>query len=620
LKHTVALVQNMRNMDVEFLVSQFKQVQRSLETFFRNIKPLYIENPELGILAEWWDALENTLCSWNLTGLGQIARLFEQGELYDAGEMFHLLLDVVNLTDRLAHRNITEALAEVYAFILTQEEKMPMFTEKEFSNQVEGLLMLMKTLTDTPDKPAEASVCLSAAFCWTLTTATPQSDATLAPCDFVSSNSTLSYNTAIEVINELKIITLEDSSLCTVEDIQVDIIHNLTCFFRQIQEWNSLLLKFSGLRRVNDSVLKELLDFWNELSLYVVPPQVNETHPTNCSSTPKRQVALQIVGTLGSVPVAEMEMAKDVLEQLGDLYGDLSWNRHSGTSLLKTVLSNVKNMTSDISGLLDTEAVLSFLSVVQPLMMLSSLGNQTYSMLMTLSTLNGNSNVSDNFENFWFPIVTSIEDLLVNFNAGKLVEVIDQELQLLRLATEQSSSTALDVSVEQFNASSVGTMLRNFEDIQENVNSFLCECNSKNDSKIMYALILLVANESLSSDLLLVIEDIIDFMELYQNKSREDDSGELFAHGHLGEKKNNTHTANSMLLNSFLHIIADLTVIEEALHTNNSELQIADIIELFFDDVQHRQVSTQSHNRNLEIMQEMLQMIFQSTTEHDRNK
>ncbi|NXR16226.1 ABCAD protein, partial [Semnornis frantzii] len=617
LEHVVALVRNMRNMDVEFLVNQFKQVQSSLETFIRNIKPLYIENPELGMLAEWWGALENNLCSWNLTGLWQIAQLFEQDEFYGAGEMFHLLLDVVSLTDRLAHGNITEALAEVYAFILTQEEKMPMFTEKEFSNQVEGLLMLLETLTDMPDKPAEASVCFSAAFCWTLTTATPQSDPTLAPCDFGSRNSTLSYSTAVEVISELKIITLEDSSLCTVQDIQMDIIHNLTCFFQQIQEWNSLLLRFSGLRHVNDSVLTELLAFWNELSLYMVPPQVNET---NCSSTPKRQVALQIVGTLESVPTAEMEVAKGVLEQLDAIYGDLSWNRHSGTSLFKTVLSNVKNMTREIAGLLDTEDVLSFLSVVQPLMMLSSLGNQTHSMLMALSTLNGNSNTSDNFENFWFPMVRSIEDLLVNFNVGQLVAVIDQELQLLRLATGNFSSMALDVSVEQFNASSVDTMLRNFEDIQENVNSFLCECSSKNYSKIMYTLILLLANESSLNDLLLVIEDIIDFMELYQNKSREGDSGELFVHGHLGEKTNDTHAANSMLLNSFLHIIADLAVIEEALHTNNSELQIADIIDSFFENVQYRQVSTQSQNRNLEIMQEMLQMIFQSTAEHDRNK
>ncbi|XP_068003827.1 ATP-binding cassette sub-family A member 13 [Melanerpes formicivorus] len=618
LKYMVALVQNMRNMDVEFLISQFKEVRSTLDNFFKNIKLLYTENSELGMLTEWWDAFENHLCNWNLTGLWQIARLFEQDEFYDAEEMFHLLLDVVSLTDRLAHENITEALTEVYAFILTQEEKMPMFTEKEFSNQVEGLLMLLKTLTDMPDKPAEASICFSAAFCWTLTTATPPSDATLKPCDFVFSNSTLSYETVIEVINELKIVTLEDSSSCTVEDIQMDITHNLTCFLQQIQEWISILLQFSELRHENGSVLEELLDFWNELSLYTVPLQVNNTYSINCSSTPKRQVALQIVGTLGSMPVAEMEIAKGVLEQLDDLYGGLSWNRHSRISLIKTVLSNVKNMTNEISGLLDTEAVLSFLSLVQPLMMLSSHGNQTYSMLTMLSTLNGNSNISDNFENFWFPIVTSIEDLLVDFNLGHIVAVIDQKLQLLRLATGLSSSLALDGSVQQFNTSSVDDMLRKFEDIQEIVNSFLCECNIKNDSEIMYTLILLMANENSSNDLLLGIDDIIDFMELYQNKSREDDS-HLFVHGPLGEKINHTHTANSILLNSFLHIIADLAAMEEALHTNNSELQIADIIDSFFDNVQYRQVSTQSQNRTLEMMQEMLQMIFQSITEHGRN-
>ncbi|NXS55100.1 ABCAD protein, partial [Brachypteracias leptosomus] len=619
LKHMVTLVQNMRNMDVEFLISQLKKVQRSLGNFLKNIKPLYIENSELGMFTDWWDAFENNSCNWNLTGLWQITRLFEQNELYDVEEMFHLLLDVISLTERLVHGNITEALTEVYAFILTQEAKMSMLTEEEFSNQVESLLMLLETLTDVSDEPAKASVCFSTVFCWTFTTATPQSDPTFKPCDFVHSNSTFSYNAVIEVIKELKLIMLEDSSSCTMEDFQMDITRNLTCFFHQIQEWNSILLKFSELHHVNGSVLKELLDFWNELSLYAVPLQVNNSYSINCSSTSKRQVALQIVESLSSMPVAEMEIVKGVLERLDDLHSGLSWNRHSRTSLLKTVLSNVKNMTSEVSGLLHTEAVLSFLSAIQPLMMLSSVGNQTYSMLMILSTLYENNNISDNFENFWFPLVTSIEDLLVNFNVRQLLAMIDQEFQLLRLATGQSSSMSLDALIQQFNTSSVDAMLRNFEDIQEIVNSFLCKCN-KNDSKIMYALILLMANEKSMNDLLLVVKDIIDFLELFQNKSKEDYKGMLFD-GHLSRKElNNTYTANSVLLKSLFRIIADLAVIEEALHTNNIELQIVDFIDSFFTSAQYRAVSTQSQNRTLEIMQEILQMIFHATREHDRNK
>ncbi|XP_054047718.1 ATP-binding cassette sub-family A member 13 [Rissa tridactyla] len=621
LKHIVALVQNTRNMDVELLISQLKQVQGSLDNFFKSIKPLYIEISELGMLTDWWDAFENNSCNWNLTGLWQITRVFKQDELYDVEEMFHLLLDVIGLTERLAHGNITEALTEVYDFILTQEAKMPMFTEEEFSNQVESLLMLLDTLTDMSDEPAEFSVCFSVSFCWTLTTATPQSDPPFKPCDFMHSNSTLSYNAVIEVIRELKLVTLDDSSSCAMEDFQTDITRNLTCFFLQIKEWNSILLKFSELHHMNSSVLRKLLDFWNELSVHTVPLQVNNTSSINCSSTFKRQVALQIVETLASMSVAEMEMAKGVLEHLHDLYDGLSWNRHSRTSLIKTVLTNVKNMTSEVSGLLDTEAVLSFISVIQPLMTLSSLGNQTYSMLMILSALNGNNNMSDAFENFWFPIVTSIEDLLVNFNVRHLLAVIDQEFQLLRVATGQSSSMALPDLIQQFNTSSVDAMLRNFEDIQEILNSFLCECNNKNYSKIMHTLILLIANENSSNDLLLFVKDVIDFLELFQNKSKEDYTGMLFVDDHLsGEKLNNSHTANSVLINTLLHIIADLSVIEEFLHINNTELQIVDFIDSFFDNAQYREVSTQSQNRALEIVQEILQMIFQSTIEHDRNK
>lgn len=620
LKQMVALLQNMRNVDVEFLIIRFKQVLENLENFIKNIEPFYIENSELGTLTDWWDAFENISCYWNLTGVWQITRLFEQGEIYNIEDVFSLLFDVISLTERLAHGNVTEALPEIYAFILTQEGKMPMFTDEELSNQVEGLQTLLETLADISDERGEASVCFSAAFCWVLTTETPHSDSTIKPCDLVHSNSTLHYSAVIEVIKGLKLITLDGSFTCSMEDIQMDISRNLTCFFHQIKEWNSIILKFSELHHINSSVLKELLDFWNELSLHAVPLQVNNTQAINCSSTPKSQMALQIIETLSSISVSEMEMAKSLLEQLDNLYSGLSWNRQSRTSL-KSVLTNVKNMTSEVSRLLNTEAVLSFLSVIQPIMTLSTVGNQTHAMLMAISALSGNISLSDNFDNFWFPVVTSIENLLVNFSVRHLLVVIDQELQLLKFATGQSSLMAPDVSLEQFKASFVDAISRNFEDMQDIVKSVLCECNNKNYSKIMNALILLMTNESSSNELLLAVKDIIDFLELFQNKSKKDYAGVLLGDSHLStEKLNNTHAAISDLLNGLFHIITDLDIIEEALHTNNTELHIVDFIDSFFYNASYRETSTQSQSRTLEIMQEILQVIFQPTAEHDRNK
>ncbi|XP_066182901.1 ATP-binding cassette sub-family A member 13 [Sylvia atricapilla] len=620
LKHVVALVQNMRDMDVEFLISRFKQVQENLENFLKNIKPFFLENSELGSLTEWWDAFENISYNWNLTDMRQIAQLFEQDELYSIEDVFNLLFDVISLTEILAHGNITEALTEIYAFILTQEEKMQMFTDEEFSNQVDDLLTLLETLSDISNEPGEASVCFSAAFCWTLTTATPPSDPTVKPCDFVHTNSTLHYNAVIEIIKDLKLITLDDILACSMEDIQIEIMRNLTCFFHQIKEWNSIILKFSVLHHVNSSVVKELLDFWNELSLYAVPLQVNNTHAVNCSSTPKSQMALQIVETLGSISVSEIEMARSLLEQLDNLYGGLRWNRESRTSL-KSVLANVKNMTSEVSRLLDTEVVLSFLSIVQPLMTLSPAGNQTHTMLMTISALSGNINISDNFENFWFPVVTSIENLLVNFSVRHLLVVLDQGSQLLKFATGQSSSMAPDVLLEQFKTSSSHAISRNFEDIRDIVKSILCECNSKNYSKIMHALILFMTNENSSNDLLLAVKDIVAFLELFQNESKKDYTGLLFGDSHVSrEKLNNTHAAFPVVLNSLLRIIADLDVVDEALHTNNTELHKLDFIDSFFHNAPHGETSTHSQSRTLEIMREILQIIFQSTGEHDRNK
>ncbi|EOA94474.1 ATP-binding cassette sub-family A member 13, partial [Anas platyrhynchos] len=616
IEHVVTLVQNLKSMDIEFLIGQFKQVQRSLDNFFKNVKPLHIESSELGLLIDWWDAFENNSCNWNLTTLWQITQLFQAEELSDVEEMFHFLLDVINLTERLAHRNITEALAEVYAFVLTQEAKMPMFTKEEFSNQVESLLMLLETLTDMPDEPADVSVCFSAAFCWAITTVTPQSDPTFKPCDFAQTNFSLNYNAIFYAIKEMKLVTVNDNSLCTLEDFQTDITHNLTCFFHQIKEWNSILLKFSELHRVNGSVLKELQDFWDELFLYAVPLQANDTNSGNCSSTLKRQVALQVIEILSNMQVEEMEMAEDVLEWLDNIYGGLNWNRHSRISLIKTVLTNVKNVTSEVSELLDAEAVLSFLSIVQPLMAMSSVGSQAYSKLMVLAALNDNSNISDNIENIWLPIVKSIEDLLVNFNVRHLLAVIEKEFQLLKVTNGQSSSKTLHVFTQQFNISSAEAVLRNFEDIQQIVNSFMCECNNKNYSKIMKTLILLMTNEN-SSDLLLFFENVVDFLELFQNKSKGDYTATLFD-GHLDRKiSNNTYIANSVLQSSLLHMISDFAITEEARHANNTELQIVDLINSFFYYAQYGKISTLSQKRTLEILQEILQMIFPSFAEHD---
>ncbi|NXA40457.1 ABCAD protein, partial [Eudromia elegans] len=613
------LVQNLEHTDIEVLIGQFKQVQQSLDHLFKSIKSLYVENLTLGILPDWLDTFENNLCNWNLTGFRQLSQLLQQDKLLDAIEMFPLLLHVINVTEELAHGNVTEALTDVYAFILTQEAKISMLTEEELSNQVESLLTLQRTLSDMSHEPAEALICISAAFCWTLTTSALQNDPAFKTCDFAHSNFSLAYNEVINIIKQLKLIALEDSSSCTKEDFQTNIIHNLTCFFHHIREWNSLLLKFSDLRHLNGSVLKELLDFWNQLSIYSVPLESNTTDPVTCSPTLKMQAALQLVEALDGMTMTEMETAKAILEQLDDLYDILNLSEDKKVPLTKTVLSSFKNVTNELSGLLSTEPILSFLSLVQPLIALSSFGNQTYSVLMALSALNRNENTSNNFEDFWFHVESSIENLLVNFNVRHLLTMAEQAFQILKVATGQSAD--LDVPVPQLNMSAVDAMLRNFEDIQESVNTLLCECNTKNYSKILDILIFLMANEKSADELLPVVKDIIDFLEFSQNLSKKDYLS-MFYDDLNSENMNNTYITDFVLENSLLHMIADLTIIETALHSNNTELHTVDFFDLFFDDTQHGNYGKATHpfqNRTLEVMQEILQMIFPSSTEHDRN-
>ncbi|NWJ00409.1 ABCAD protein, partial [Crypturellus undulatus] len=617
LTRVVALVQSLEHMDLEYLIGQFKQVQQSLDHLFKSIRALYVENLALGMLPDWLDTFEDNLCNWNLTGFRQLSQLLQQDKLLDAIGMFPLL-DVISLTEELAHGNITEALTNVYTFILTQESKIPMLTKEELSNQVESMLMLQQALSDMSHEPAEALICISAVFCWTLTTSAPQNDPAFKTCEFAHSNFSLAYNEVINIIKQLKLIPLEDSSSCTKEDFQTDIMHSLTCFFHQIREWNSLLLKFSDLRHLNGSVLKELLDFWNQLSISLVPLEANTTDSITCTPTLKMQAALQLVEALDAMTMIEMETTKAIFEQLDDLYDILNLSGDRKISLINTVLSNFKNTTNELSGLLGTEPVLSFFSLLQPLIALSSFGKQTYSVLMTLSALNRNENTSNNVEDFWFHVESSIENLLVNFNVRNLLTVVEQGFQVLRVATGQSD---LDVPVSQLNISSVDAMLRSFEDIQETVNALLCECNSKNYSEILHIFIFLMANEKSADDLLLVFEDIVDFLELLQNQSKEDYIS-VFYDDLNSANMNNTHITDSVLRNSILHMIADFAITEIVLHLNKTEFHTVDF-DLFFDDTQYGNYGKATNpfqNTTLENMQEILQKIFPSSTEHDRNR
>uniref|UniRef100_A0A8C0G716 ATP binding cassette subfamily A member 13 n=1 Tax=Chelonoidis abingdonii TaxID=106734 RepID=A0A8C0G716_CHEAB len=623
-KHMTTLVRNIENADLEFLIDQLKQVSKSLDHFFKNIKNVYIENSVLDKLTGWVDSFENNSYSWNLTNIWQITQLFNETELDDILQMLYILPDGVSLIQRLAHKNITDALIEVYTFTLTQEANMSICMKEDLSNNVDSLLELLEVVTDMPEESASTLSCLTAVICWNLTMATPQNDSDLRTCNLnAHTNFSSIYNTIADVLDQFKLTTPGGHDLCANEDYLREITYKVTCFFYQFKEWNSIFLKLSEIHNINSLALKQLLGFWNKLLVYMAFGN-SSTISVYCSSTPKRQAALQLIEALNNITSTEMAMAKAIFEQLADLYHVLKLDRSTGMSVPKTLLTHLKSMTNEVSGVLDNEDVLSFLSAAQPLLTLSPVGNQTYIMLMALSALSRDSSLISNFEALWLDTERGMQDLLVNFSVPNLLSMIDKEVKLLSAAARKNSSLALASLLKQFNSSSLETLLRSFEDFQEVARDWLLEYTNKNFSRIINALAVLMANERSSDDIVLIIKGITEFLELFTNGSKEDQIDiSFFTDLISGEKLNNIHVAHVILQNNLLNTISDLTTKEEVLDLNDTDLQLMNFIDLFFDDAQYENYGKEIasfQSETMEMIKEFLQILFSTSGGHYSNK
>ncbi|XP_074842119.1 ATP-binding cassette sub-family A member 13 [Carettochelys insculpta] len=624
LTNLATLVKNTENEDVEFLIDQLKQISKSLRRFFKNIKVLYTENSFLGKLTGWLDFFKNNSYSWNLTNLWQITQLFHETELHDILQVLDLLPDGVHLIQRLVHKNITDALIEVYTFVSAQEANTSIVTKEDLSNKVDNFLELLEVVTNMPEESARTLSCLTAIICRNLTVTMPQNDSALRTCHLNAyTNFSSVYITIANVLEQLRLTIPGKHSLCSNEDDLREISYRMTCFFHRFKEWNSILLKLSEIHNINSLALKELLKFWNKLSVHVLVFGNSSTISVYCPSTPKRRAALQLVEALNNVSSTEMANARVIFEHLTDFYGALNLDRSTGMSAINTLLTYLKSMAKEISGVLDNEDTLSFLSAAQPLLTLSPVGNQTYMVLTALSALSRNSNLIGDLEALWLDTERDLQDLLVNFSVQHLLSVMDKEVQLLSTASRKKSSLALASLLKPFNSSSLETLLRNFEDFQEVVGDWLHEYTNKNFSRVINALFVLMANEKSSDDIVLFINDIIEFLELFRNGSKQDHIDISFVTDLLsGEKLNNVHIAHVILQNSLLNMVSDLTTEEETLHLNDTDLQIMDFIDLFFDDVQYDNYGkeiTPFQNKIVQMIKEFLK-IFPSSRDHYRNK
>ncbi|XP_053122131.1 ATP-binding cassette sub-family A member 13 [Hemicordylus capensis] len=398
----------------------------------------------------------------------------------------------------------------------------------------------------------------------------------------------------------------------------------MACFLHQLEEWYPIILKFSKIYQVNGSGLNELLGFWDKLSHYVLTSRTNASSLTHCMLVGKKQTYLQLIKALNNMTSSELLAIKALFAQLADADGHQNTDRNSTLLRMKTILTHLNSMNDEMFGIKVAEDNLrSFFSAIRPLVTWSPAGNETYMLLRTLLVLARNGSLIDRLETIWLDTEREIENLLSDFNIKHLLSLIDKEVQLLSTAEWQNILLSLATVLRPFNASFLETSLKSFEDILEHGKQWLQEYNNKNYSKIINALVLLMTGKKSSNEIVQSIKDILSFLELLKNGNEENDPISFLTDFLSGKKLKNVQIAHLILQNSLLNVIYDLTTKEEELHSNDTDLQIMEFIDLFFDGAQYenyRKDITPSQSQTIELIKEILQVIFPSSTDHYRNK
>lgn len=619
-RHMIDLLQNLGSADEKLLLKQVSKISKSLRYILTNVGQ-HAEVPWLNVLASWFDSINNASYLWNSASVRKIMLLFQEMELTEVTQMLHFIPEVVSLLENIARKNITDALVEVYQFTLKQSEYMATLSKEELSREVNSLLELLDPTTDMPEESARALRCFVAVICWNTTTTNGDGPASKL-CDLDMQRSSV-YDVAPHIADQLKPTTLQEEWPCSSESFLKEVTYQMLCFLHQLEEWHPVIGKFFEIHQANNSVLSGLLGFLNKLSSYVLTPRTNLSNSTHCVLMRKKRTTLWLIEALNNMTSSDVTAAKILFEQLANLKGGQTTNRTTAELRIKGILANLKNVASWILGVKESENSLSsFLSAIRPLMALSPAGNQTYMMLRALLTLARNGSLIESLEVLRHDTERNIENLMPDFNVRHLLSVIDKEIQLINMVLRQDTVLALASVLRPLNASFQERTLRSFEDALELGKNWLKEYSNKNVSKLINALELLMADKKSSNERVQSIKDVINFLALFKNGTQEDDPISFITDFLNDQKLKSVQAVHLILQNSLLNVIDDLTTKEEELRSNDTDLNIIEFIDLFFNDTQYENNGkdiTPSPSRKMELIK-VLQILFPSSTEKDRNK
>ncbi|KAL8165751.1 UNVERIFIED_CONTAM: hypothetical protein K2H54_054546 [Gekko kuhli] len=609
-----ALLHSLEKTDAIF--TKIRQISRGLNSM--DHVGQHAGNSVLDFLAGWLKNISNTSPSQNSTRVGQIMKLFQEAELTEVMQALHFLSEVVGLFEKAAPKNMTGALTEGYHFMLKQSTNVAALSMEDLSKEVNSLVELLELATDMPLESAEALSCLAAVICWNTTTISSWDEPFSKACHVdPQKNSSSVYEVAAEMNEQLR---TQGESLCSDERFLKEVTYKMACFLGRLEEWHPVILKLSEIHPLDSSVLNEVMTFWSKLSNYVLTSRANRSNLSRCMLTGKKQTPLQLIDAVSNVISSEIGAVRALFEQLTDFYSGQNTKRDTAAPRTKTILTHLQHVVNGMFGFNYTNDTLtSFLSFMQPLMELSPAGNQLHMVLRTLLALARNRSLRESLETLWLETERGIENLSSDFNTRQLLLLIARELHLLSRTVEPNTLSVLATALGPLNAS----FLQGIGDVLEHGRNWLEEHNNKNYSKIINAFILLMSGQRSPDEILQSVKDIISFLELFKNETQDDDPLSSIIDFLSGRKLKNVQVAHLILQDSLLNAIHDLAANEEELYSNDTDDQIMEFIDLFFDDTHYENYgkdTAPSQSRAMELIKEFLRIVFPSSTERYRNK
>ncbi|XP_072454230.1 ATP-binding cassette sub-family A member 13 [Notamacropus eugenii] len=594
LKKINTLIHNLKNVDIELLVDQLEQISVSLRDFLKNISALEDGNLGIDLLVGLMKTFVHSSHSWNVNHLWQLSRLFPKDEVDAVVDAYYVLPDGVRLLQRIAYKNITEALLEVYNFALVHGPSISTIAKEDFASAIKGLLDITDLVIDKPHIAAEALSCFPVSWCSNHTTLQFYKDIVMEKCNTHKSVYPLLYSKMADLFHHLQLMPLEEDLQCSNESLRIELTHKVYCFFHELAAWNSIFTNFSEALHVNNSLLKELQGLWNKVSPYILSSgkssNANDSmwygspREMDCMVVPGKWIALRVIEKLGKMNFTKALSVKDILKQLTDLNKIQRWNVDKETSVLNKTITNWKRWAKLVSSFV-VENMTFFSS---PSRHFSSKENQINDLLKVLLSFGKTSNINDNLEIVWIESERSLQDLWKNFSIRHIFSSVKQGIQIIKSLTDQNSTFPFSYFLKQFNSSFLHGA-RFLEDLILVSRDLLHEYTNGNFSTTIDTLILALTSESSPHASALNIHDITDFLEHFKNVSRKGNSNITFLSHLLNlEKQTNFSVTQFLFESSLISAINNFvwSSLEAALYSNDTDLPIMDFIDLVFNYTQ----------------------------------